>query len=272
MDKDKLQEGTIKSLMNTKVIGRDLLCLNTIDSTNTECKRRAMQGAVEGFTVISDEQTGGRGRLGRSFLSPKGKGLYFSCILKPSGPIEDIVNLTAWVAVAACDAVEKTCGVRPQIKWTNDLILGGKKLAGILTEMEIEAEDASVRYVIPGIGINCSHGPSDFPGELSDIATSLLMETGQSVDRNALAANLAEALDSMLEGFPQKLPQYLEKYRKDCCTIGREVKLIRADGTTEEGYAVDIDEDFRLLVRTASGEIQSVNSGEVSVRGICGYL
>ena len=269
---DILRAGAIKSLINTKVIGSEIVCLESIDSTNTECKRRAMSKVTDGLVITADEQTGGRGRLGRTFISPKGKGLYFSCVLKPSAPAEQVMNLTAWVAVAVCEAIEKTCGAKPQIKWTNDIILGGKKLAGILTEMEIEAETAQIRYVIPGIGINCSHAKEDFPEELQNIATSLAIETGRPVDRTALAANLAQELDKLYASFPAALDEYLEKYRKNCCTLGKHVKLISTTGHTEEGEALDIDDQFRLLVKMPDGEIRAVYSGEVSVRGLCGYV
>jgi len=109
--------------------------ISRIDSTSSECKRRAAQGVPEGLVITAEEQTGGRGRAGRSFQSPKGCGLYLSALLRPRLPAEQVVDITAWAAVAACDAVESACGVRPRIKWTNDLILNGKKLAGILSEL-----------------------------------------------------------------------------------------------------------------------------------------
>ena len=117
-------------------IGRELLCFDTIDSTNNELKRRAVSGTVDGTVILADQQTGGRGRRGRSFVSPAGKGLYLSAALRPQCPLSEISTLTAWTAVALCDAVESVCGVRPGIKWPNDLVLNRKKLCGILTELE----------------------------------------------------------------------------------------------------------------------------------------
>ena len=121
-------------------MGSRLLCLDTIDSTNTEAKRQAMAGAPEGLVVLAEEQTGGRGRLGRSFQSPRGCGLYLTALLRPQLPPIEVVDFTAWVAVAVCDGIQAACGVRPRIKWTNDIVLEGKKLCGILTEMGLENE------------------------------------------------------------------------------------------------------------------------------------
>lgn len=269
---DVLRSGEISALLNTKVVGKEFLCLDSIDSTNTECKRRMMNGGHAGLVITSEEQTGGRGRIGRKFESPVGKGLYLSAVLQPKLEPKDAINLTAWVAVAVCDAIEEACGIRPQIKWTNDIILGGKKLGGILTEMEVEAETNLIRYIVVGIGINCNHSLNDFPKELHEIATSLNLQLGKSIERKKLAVALTKALDRLNEDFPIKKEEYLTKYKKDCCTLGRQVKLIYSDDSFEEAYALDIDEDFRLIVRTQDGNTKAVFSGEVSVRGLCGYL
>ena len=163
---DRLREGELAGPLAGCLVGRRLLCLDTVDSTNTECKRQAMAGAEEGLVVIADEQTGGRGRLGRSFQSPKGCGLYLSALLRPRLEPAQVTDFTAWVAVAVCDGIEAACGVRPQIKWTNDIILGGKKLVGILTELGLESESNALEYLVPGIGINANHRPEDFTPEI----------------------------------------------------------------------------------------------------------
>ena len=154
-------------------IGRELLCFDTIDSTNNELKRRAVSGTVDGTVILADQQTGGRGRRGRSFVSPAGKGLYLSAALRPRCPLSEISTLTAWTAVALCDAVEAACGVRPGIKWPNDLVLNRKKLCGILTELEWEAESGEFSCVIIGAGINVSQDEADFGPEVAPIAISL---------------------------------------------------------------------------------------------------
>lgn len=267
-----LSSEELKDLVQTRVIGKQFVCLESIDSTNTECKRRVMNGAEEGMVITADEQTGGRGRYGRTFHSPKGKGLYYSCILKPALEPQEAVNFTAWIAVAVCDAVERAAGVRPQIKWTNDIILNGKKLCGILTEMEIEAESGAIRYIVPGIGINVNHTIEDFDPSIQHIATSLAMELGHEVSRTALAAALTEELDQLYQVFPRDRDRYLAKYKESCCTLNCDVMLLYAGGTAEEAYAMDIDEDFRLVVRMRDGSVRHVGTGEVSVRGLCGYI
>ncbi|MCF0150007.1 MAG: biotin--[acetyl-CoA-carboxylase] ligase [Firmicutes bacterium] len=267
-----MNSNTLERLSDTQVIGRRFQCLDTIDSTNTECKRRALAGEPEGLVITAEEQTAGRGRYGRSFHSPKGKGLYYSCLLRPQLRPEEAVNLTAWIAAAVCDAIEETCGVSTQIKWTNDIILDGKKLCGILTEMEVDAETGTVRYIVPGIGINVNHREEDLEPSIRPIATSLAMHLGHEVDRTALAAALTRHLDRLYSVFPAQKEEYLQKYRQRCCTVGIPLMLHYAGGTCEEAYGLAIDDDFRLVVRMADGQVQHVSTGEVSVRGLCGYV
>lgn len=162
---DSLRPEELRQRLTGHHIGQEIVCLPTIDSTNNEIKRRAVSGSVDGLVILADQQTGGRGRRGRSFVSPAGKGLYLSAALKPHCPLERVSSLTAWTAVALCDAIEQVCGVRPGIKWPNDLVLQDKKLCGVLTEMELEAETGSLGYVIIGIGINLRQNEADFwPG------------------------------------------------------------------------------------------------------------
>lgn len=251
-------------------IGSQLLCLETIDSTNTEAKRRALLGVPEGLVVLSEEQSGGRGRLGRSFQSPKGTGLYLSVLLRPNIASEKVVNVTAWVAVAVCDGVEAACGVRPQIKWPNDLVLGGKKLGGILTEMGLEGNHETLQYIVTGIGLNVNHQMADFQEDIRDIATSLAVQLGHSVRRVDLALSIIKALDEMYQAFPQGKKRYLEQYRADCLTSGKHVRLITGS-TVQEAYVTGIDDDFHLMVEYPDGTTGVVAAGEVSVRGMYGY-
>lgn len=270
---DSLRFGEIAGgIRSCSVVGTELVCLASVDSTNTECKRRIAAGAGEGLVIVANEQTGGRGRNGRSFVSPPDSGLYLSAVLMPDVPPVQVIDLTAWTAVAVCDAIEETCGTRPGIKWTNDIVLGGRKVCGILTEMEAEAESGRLRYVIPGIGINCSERDEDFPPEVRPVATSLSQELGKPVDRAALASSLIRALDRMYAAFPAGKDRYLDAYRKSCVTLGHEVRLLSADGSEEEAYAEAIDSRFGLVVRRKDKSRLTVRSGEVSVRGLEGYL
>ena len=153
---DRVREGELSGPLSGCRVGGSLMCLETIDSTNTEAKRQAMAGAPDGLVIVSEEQTGGRGRRGRSFQSPKGKGLYLTALLRPRLDPSQVADITAWVAVAVCDGIQAACGVRPRIKWTNDIVLNGKKLAGILTELGLESESNALEYLVTGI----EYGPA----------------------------------------------------------------------------------------------------------------
>ena len=252
-------------------IGAELVCLETVDSTNNEVKRRAVESVPDGLVVIAGAQTGGRGRRGRSFVSPAGKGLYLSALLRPDCPLEQVSALTAWTAVAVCDAVEEVCGVRPGVKWPNDVLLEGRKLCGILTELELEAETAALRYVVVGLGLNVSQTEADFGPEVAPLAVSLAQALGRAPRRAELAAAVLAALDRMYAGFPGRWEGWLDRYRADCLTLGRPVRLLRPGGE-EEAFAEAIDGNFALVVRRPDGRRETVSSGEVSVRGLLGYV
>lgn len=242
----------------------------TIDSTNLEAKRLAAQGAPHGTIVLAEHQSGGRGRLGRSFHSPAGCGIYMSLLLRPRCKAEQLMHLTCATAVAVCDGIQKAVDLRPGIKWTNDLVLGDRKLGGILTELGLTASGA-LDYAIIGIGINCNHALSDFPPELHSMVTSLALSTGILVDRAAIAAAVIEALYQM-DAHLLEPAHFLPRYRKNCITLGREISLLHADGQVEHGTALDVDESGGLLVRFSDNTVKTVSSGEVSVRGMYGYL
>ena len=264
------EQNIAPSLQNC-VIGSSLLLLDTVDSTNTEVKRRAATGAAEGLVVLSRHQTAGRGRSGRSFHSPEGSGLYLSALLRPSLPPKAVVNLTAWVAVAVCDGIQAACSVRPQIKWTNDLILNGKKLCGILTELGLDRNTGALDYLVVGVGINVNQTPDCFPEDIRSIATSLSLELGREIDLNRLAVEVIRALDRMYAQFPAGKSAFLNRYRADCLTVGNPVKLV-TPASSREAFATGIDEEFRLLVAYPDGTTDAVSTGEVSVRGMCGYV
>ena len=240
----------------------------TIDSTNTYLKQLAEAGAEGGTAVIAHSQTGGRGRLGRSFHSPAGSGIYLSYLLRPNCKPEGLMHLTCAVAVAMCDAVEKATGLRPGIKWTNDLVWQKRKLGGILTELGFE--NGLVSYAVVGIGINCTQTEEDFPRELRAIATSLSAVSGKAVDMAALEEQMLAALQTMAESLDRK-EDILRRYRSDCVTLGQQVCVVRADEVTY-GTALDVDGDGALVVRFEDGSVRAVSSGEVSVRGMYGYL
>lgn len=251
------------------MVGREVVCLDTVDSTNDEIKRRALGGAEAGLVVTAEQQTAGKGRRGRGFQSLSGKGLYLSVLLKPAVPLDKVSQLTAWTAVAVCRAIEGICDVKPAIKWPNDILVDGKKLCGILTEMGVEAETGALGYVVVGMGTNISQTAEDFGEELSKIATSLHI-CGANVTRLDLARALIFELDKMNAAFPNGWEKYYENYKNRCVTLGKAVKIIRPDGETI-ATAEGLTEDFKLVVRHQDGAREEVSSGEVSVRGLLGY-
>lgn len=243
----------------------------SIDSTNNEAKRMALNGAPHGTVLIADHQTGGRGRMGRSFHSPAGKGLYLSVILRPECCISEVMHLTCAAGIAAHNAICQAAGVVPGIKWINDLVFDQKKLGGILAEPFVQSADGRISFVIIGIGINCNHQIRDFPAELQEIATSLSLITGQPTDRSKLVAELIRSLEEMSRALLTEKKPMMERYRKICITLGKEVSVHRFQ-EVRHGVAVDLDDDGGLMVRFPDGHMETVNSGEASVRGMYGYI
>lgn len=267
---DVLSEGEIRPYLKTNLLASHLEVFPSIDSTSSYLKRNT-HALPHGAVAVADQQTGGRGRLGRQFVSPPGVGIYCSVLLRPDIIPTQAMDLTAWVAVAVCSAIETACGLRPQIKWTNDLILGDRKICGILTEMSIEGESGAIQHLVIGVGINANQQQTDWPEDLQEIAGSLAQATGQPVRRGYLTACLLNELEQMYQDWLNGNRQpYLDRYRRDCLTIGREVRLIGPAGE-EQALALAVDDSFALVVRTAAGAQRTVSSGEVSVRGLCGY-
>ena len=236
---------------------------DTLPSTNDRAKELARQGAPEGTAVIARSQTAGRGRLGRSFHSPAGTGLYMSVILRPRCTAAQLMHLTCAVALAACDAVEATAGVRPGIKWINDLTLGSCKLGGILTELSF-APDGTVDFAVVGIGINCS---GDFPEELRGIACSL----EGTVTCEVLAEALIDTLEEMNHQLLTDQKAIMDRYRRDCITLGRQVRVI-SPSETRQALAESVNDDGSLVVLFEDGQRTTVSAGEVSVRGLWDYI
>ncbi len=242
-------------------------CFDTLPSTNTLAKELAKQGAPHGTVLIADHQTSGRGRLGRTFHSPGGTGIYMSVILRPNCPPEELMHLTCAAGAAMCDAVDAAVGIRPGIKWINDLVWQSRKLGGILTELVFTPTGALDSAVV-GIGINCTQGADNFPPEIRQIACSLAAAVGQPVDRALVAAQMILALERM---DPTRREAILQAYRADCVTLGKPVQLLCGD-SHRDAVALDIDAQGALVVKLPDGSIQAINSGEVSVRGLYGYV
>ena len=231
------------------------LWLRETDSTNRQLRSLAASGAEAGTALLADYQTAGRGRMGRSFASPAGKGLYLSVLLRPD--MAALETLTPRAAVALRRVLREVCGLDAQIKWVNDLLCHGKKLCGILTEGAFR--DGEAQFAVLGVGLNVSALPSDFPPELRETATSVLLETGAAPPMETLAAAVIRALRALPELGETDGAAFLAEYRAACVTPGQPVRL--TDGTA--GFAEDVEADYSLRVRTAEGEIRRVRSGEV---------
>ena len=263
-------ENQIITQLTTECPWRDTLYwYDTVDSTNTLAKVMAKDGAPHGTVLVAGAQTGGRGRMGRSFQSPSG-GVYLSVILRPACTPDKLMHLTCATAVAGCRAVEKACSFSPDIKWTNDLVAGRKKLGGILTELALNG-NGLVDYAIVGIGINCCQKAEDFSPEIREIATSIQAVTDTACSVSKVTAALIEALWEMDKGLLTQKAAIMDAYRKKCITLGKEISVVCGDSISH-GTALDLDEDGGLLVRFTDGSEKIVASGEVSVRGMYGYL
>ena len=246
--------------------GESVEYLEEVDSTNTYCKALAKNGAPEGTAVIAKRQTGGRGRMGRSFHSPEG-GLYMTLILRPQCKAEALMHLTCLIGVAAANAVQAVSGIRPGLKWINDLTVGVKKVGGILVEMSL-LPGGFVDYALVGIGINCR---DHIPPELSQIATALDRETGREISPAALAAALLAEIKTQYSGVIAGKSDIMDAYRAGCVTLNREVLLIRGE-EQKKAFALSVTDDGGLLVQYPVGTQEVIASGEASVRGLFGYL
>ena len=231
-----------------------------VTSTNTVIKGLVPSGIAEGFTLVAEKQTAGRGRMGRSFDSPVG-GLYLSMLFFPKCAPEEIATLTPCAAVAVKRAVERECGISPAIKWPNDLQLDGRKLCGILTESSVYL---GRRFVVVGIGINVNTDISALPEELRDIAVSVCEYTGNGISIERLSSAIIEELDSMYSQWTENKKYCLDEYRRSCVTADCDILIIRPDGR-ENARAVGIAEDFSLIAEI-NGEIKHISFGEISVK------
>lgn len=250
-------------------VGGTLHCFASVDSTNSFLKRIAADGAPHGTAALADEQTAGRGRRGRSFTSGAGCGVYLSVLLRPRLSAQQLLPLTGFAAVAVCRAVERIAPVDVQIKWTNDLLLGGKKLCGILTELALGGEGGAPQYVVLGAGVNVNN--PRFDGELDGLAASLRTHTGKTYPRAALAAAMLEEIGALVGAMEAHAAgDYLDDYRRRCVNIGREARLLWRD-TQETVRVLAVDDELGLVVRHGDGRTETVRSGEASVRGLYGY-
>lgn len=258
---DLITEEGITAGLNTDFIGRKLFIYDETDSTNERAK--ANSGEKEGGVFIAEVQNHGKGSRGRGWVSPRGTGIWHSILLKPDIAPTEVSQITLVAGLAVCRAI----GMGAKIKWPNDIVIGIKKVCGILTEMSAEID--MVNYVICGIGINVN--TESFDKEIEHRATSMYIESGEKQTRNEIIARELNYFEYYYKKFlTGGLSAILDEYKESCITIGRDVTVIYKKETVT-GKAIDIDETGVLVVETLNGTIR-VTSGEVSVRGIYGYV
>jgi BirA family transcriptional regulator, biotin operon repressor / biotin---[acetyl-CoA-carboxylase] ligase len=253
----------LSRLRETRVIGRDIRVFLKTTSTNDVVEKLAGDGVKEGVVVFAESQTKGRGRFGRKWLSPPGKGLWFSVLLRPKIRFDAVTQLTICSATALSRAIRKATGVQTAIKWPNDILAGGRKLAGILTETSTDIGE--VRHVILGLGVDVNLEPDDYPAELRHCATSLRIECGASVDRADLAAAVLRELDivyrQLLNGDFESLA---DEWEAQCTTIGQEI-VVRLGNRKIRGRAESLDKTGALLLRTHHGHLERITGGDVTL-------
>ncbi|RLG61116.1 biotin--[acetyl-CoA-carboxylase] ligase [Candidatus Geothermarchaeota archaeon] len=251
----------LRNNLKTKLIGKEIIFFEKIDSTNRKAWEMAEKGAPEGTVIIAEQQERGVGRMGKRWFSPRG-GLWFSVILRPPLGVNECQKITLMAGVAVADFLKELYGLKAKLKWVNDVRVKGKKISGILTEMSTIGE--KLDFVILGIGVNINI--SRFPRELADIATSVEMELKKKVSINeaiiALVENLEEEYRLLVKGFSSNL---IEKWRRLSDTLGRFVE-IRYDKKTFKGIAVDVDENGFLILKVKSNRIIKITTGT------CRYL
>lgn len=266
---DVLSKEELESSMHTSWAGRNVLFFYRTDSTNIRVRLAGEQGAPHGTLAVAEIQDGGKGRRGRSWVSPPGVGIWMSILLRPQiNPIAASM-LTLVMALATQKGIKAATGIESEIKWPNDLVLHKKKICGILTEMGTELME--IQYVIPGTGINVNQ--EEFPEEIAQTATSLYLETGRKYQRSAIIAEVMKALEEYYDIFvkTEDMSGLMEEYNRKLVNLGNEVCVLDPAGEFR-GISEGINEKGGLIVRLPDGTRTEVISGEVSVRGVYGYV
>ncbi|MBK9138400.1 MAG: biotin--[acetyl-CoA-carboxylase] ligase [Verrucomicrobia bacterium] len=247
----------------TAAIGRQIQVFRSTTSTNDVVDKLGRDGVAEGVVVFAEAQTSGRGRLGRRWVSPAGKGLWFSVLLRPTFLPQEATRLTVAAATAIARAVRIESGVAPEIKWPNDLLVRGRKLAGVLTEMNAELD--RIHHVVLGIGLNANQTGRDFPTDLQKLATSLRLETGRSVRRADLAVAILRELDrDYARVCAGDFEALADEWESLCTTLGRQVTIVVGERRIH-GRAEALDAEGALLVRTEFGRLERVTGGDVTL-------
>lgn len=262
-DNDLLSAQGIRPYLKPSLNPKEIRVFPCVPSTNQEAKKMALDGAEQGSAVLAEEQSAGRGRLGRSFFSPRGNGLYMSVILRPKADASNAVLITTAAAVGVCRAIDTVTGRHPQIKWVNDLYLNEKKICGILTEAVTNFETGVIESVVVGIGINFKGSQSTLPEELRHKAGLLYTDEQPATTRNHLAAEIINQLCTLCDTL--ELRNFLPEYRMRSMIIGERIRFLR-DQVWSDALAVDIDDNGGLIIALDGDKRETLSSGEVSVR------
>lgn len=263
LSKDEIMEG-----LSTNSLGKEMHIYDKIDSTNKHAKRLALEGANHGMLVIAEQQTQGKGRMGRKWISKDKSGIWMTLILRPKNHPNQASMLTLLAGLAVVKTINQLTDIKAWIKWPNDIIINQKKVAGILTEMSSEID--YINYVIVGIGINVN--TEEFDLEIKDIATSIFIENKKEYNRSHIIKRILELFEEYYEKFLANgsLKPFIQEYMELCITMNKEVKVIKGQDTFI-GYAQRINEYGEIIIIDKNERIHKINSGEVSVRGMYGY-
>ena len=266
----EIHTSAILKMLHTDWAGKNPVFRAVTGSTNTDAAELAAAGAVHGTLVIADRQQAGRGRRGRVWESPAGENVFMSIVLRPRIPAEKAPMLTLVMALALAEGISAISGVQAGIKWPNDIVMHRHKICGILTEMHMNS-DGSIRDVVIGVGINVNM--QEFPASIRDMAGSLYTETGEKYDRNELIASVMEHFEKNYDIFAEaeSLAPLKAAYEKRLLNLGQEVRVLDSAGEYT-GRALGITLTGELTVESENGNITEVNAGEVSVRGLYGYV
>lgn len=266
---DVVSSSELESRLETKVMGRRLLYLDVVDSTNIEAKRQAEGGASHGLLVVAGRQVQGKGRRGRGWESPEGVNIFMSLLLRPCFEPDKASMITLVMALATARAIGDVSGLRAEIKWPNDIVVNRKKVVGILTEMTLEME--YIQYLVCGVGINVNQ--EDFPEEIAQTATSLYLEGGRKLSRADIIGRVMERFEEYYEIFCQEesMACLMEEYNDLLVNVGARVRVLDPKGEYD-GISHGINRLGELIVEREDGVRENVYAGEVSVRGIYGYV
>ena len=253
----------VRRLLTGSAKGCAIDVRDSVTSTNTVLKAIAEQGGAEGMALIAQQQTQGKGRLGRTFLSPKGTGLYISILLRPKFSAEESLCVTTAAAVAVAEAIDSVTGKHAMIKWVNDVYLKGRKVCGILTEASVDFENSGLNYAIVGIGVNVQEPPGGFAPEIRDVAGALYKEEVPAGVRTQLAAEILNRFFGFYDYLTQRT--FMDAYRERSLLTGMEVTFTQGD-TVKEGLVLGVDDEARLQVRLPNGEEKLFSAGEVNIK------